>query len=120
MVGYRNAPVFIRDSQHIPPDETDARDGIYAYFDLLEQEPSAAVRVVLGHFLFVYIHPYLDGNGRMGRFFMNALLASGGYPWTIIPVDRRAEYMATLETASVKRDIRPFAEFVGNCVQGAG
>ncbi len=117
VAGYRNAPVFIRESDHIPPDAMDARNGMYAYFELLKQEPSAAVRAVLGHFLFVYIHPYLDGNGRMGRFIMNALLASGGYSWTIVPVDRRAEYMAALETASVQKNIRPFAEFIASCVQ---
>jgi Fic family protein len=46
---------------------------------------SHSVRVVLGHFVFVYIHPYIDGNGRMGRFLMNLMLASGGYPWAVIP-----------------------------------
>lgn len=56
-------------------------------FDLLMEEPEAAVRVVLGHFVFAYIHPYMDGNGRMGRYLMNVMLASGGYPWTVIPVD---------------------------------
>ncbi len=48
-----------------------------AFFDLLRNEPEASVRVVLGHFFFVNIHPYFDGNGRMGRFLMNAMLASG-------------------------------------------
>jgi len=41
------------------------------------------VRAVLGHWLFGYIHPYPDGNGRMARFLMNVVLASGGYSWTI-------------------------------------
>ncbi|WP_366635422.1 Fic family protein [Aquisalimonas sp.] len=41
------------------------------------------MRAVLGHWLFGSIHPYPDGNGRMGRFTMNAMLASGGYPWTV-------------------------------------
>jgi len=41
------------------------------------------VRAVLGRWLFGYIHPYPDGNGRMARFVMNAMLASGGYPWTV-------------------------------------
>ena len=85
-------------------------------FELLAREPEPAVRVVLGHFVFVYIHPYMDGNGRMGRFLMNVMLASGGYPWTIIPVERRDDYMAALEAASVGQDIRPFAEFIGGLV----
>jgi Fic family protein len=75
------------------------------------------VRVVLGHFIFVYVHPYMDGNGRMGRFLMNVMLASGGYPWTIIPVDRRNDYMRALESASVKQEIKPFAAFVADLVQ---
>jgi len=68
--------------------------------------------------LFVYIHPYMDGNGRMGRFLMNAMLASGGYPWTVIPVERRTEYMQVLEAASAEGRIRPFAEFLGGLVRG--
>lgn len=92
-----------------------------AFFTLLKEEEEPAVRVVLGHFFFVYIHPYIDGNGRMGRFLMNVMLASGGYPWTIIPLDKRDEYMSALECASVQRDIEPFAHFLAGLVQkGAG
>jgi Fic family protein len=59
----------------------------------------------------------MDGNGRMGRFLINVMLASGGYPWTIIPVERRDDYMGALESASVKQDIRPFAALVGELVE---
>lgn len=83
-----------------------------AFFDLLREEPDAGVRAVLGHFVFVYIHPYIDGNGRMGRFLMNAMMASGGYPWTVIPVGERTAYMHALEKASVGEDIGPFADFL--------
>ena len=37
------------------------------YLRLMQHEPNAGVRAVLGHFLFVYIHPYMDGNGRLAR-----------------------------------------------------
>ena len=53
------------------------------------QEREPAVRVVLGHFVFVYIHPYTDGNGRTGRFLMNLMLAAGGYSWTVVPLQQR-------------------------------
>ncbi len=81
-------------------------------FRLLVQEEEPAVRGVLGHFLFVFIHPYPDGNGRLGRFLMNAMLASGGYAWTVIRLKRRQHYMKALEQASVGGDIRPLSEFV--------
>jgi Fic family protein len=82
------------------------------FFDCLEKEPHPAVRAILGHFIFVYIHPFMDGNGRLGRFIMNAMFASGGYRWTIIQVNNRSRYFAALETASVEQNIHPFTLFV--------
>jgi Fic family protein len=59
----------------------------------------------------------MDGNGRMGRFLMNLMLASGGYPWTVIPVEERDAYMSALESASVSQDIEPFAKFLARLVK---
>ncbi len=119
LAGYRNAPVYIRRSMHTPPNIEAVRKLMPALFELLEQEPEPSVRVVLGHFMFVYIHPYMDGNGRIGRFLMNLMLASGGYPWTIVPLERRADYMAALERASVDGDIRPLATFIAELARGS-
>lgn len=55
----------------------------------------------------------------MGRFLMNLMMASGGYPWTIVPLERRADYMAALESASVSQNIRPFATFLSELVAKA-
>ena len=84
------------------------------FFDLLKEETEASVRIVLGHFIFVYIHPYFDGNGRIARFLMNSMMASGGYPWTIIPVEKRDKYMEALEKASIQNDITDFAKFISD------
>lgn len=83
-----------------------------ALFERLQGEESAAVRAVLGHWLLGYIHPYPDGNGRMARFLMNAMLASGGYSWTVINVEHRTAYMGALEAASVEGSITSFAELI--------
>ena len=116
LAGYRNGAVYIRHSMHVPPRSEAVRELMPAFFDQLREEVEPAVRVVLGHFFFVYIHPYFDGNGRMGRFLMNAMMASGGYPWTVIPVAERERYMAALESASVKQDIKPFTDFLAELV----
>ena len=117
LAGYRNGPVYIRRSMHVPPRQEAVRELMPTFFTLLQEEPEPAVRVVLGHYLFVYIHPYFDGNGRMGRFLMNVMAASGGYPWIIVPLERRNDYIAALELASVGQDIVPFTRFLASLVQ---
>jgi Fic family protein len=116
LAGYRHDQVFIRRSMHVPPRHEAVRDCMPAFFDLLREEPEPAVRIVLGHFIFVYIHPYMDGNGRMARFLMNVMLAAGGYPWTVIPLEKRDDYLDALESASVEKDIAPFSMFFGSLV----
>jgi fido (protein-threonine AMPylation protein) len=112
LAGYRTGPIFIRNSMHTPLPRDAILDSMEALFDLISQEPEARVRAVLGHHLFVFIHPYFDGNGRIGRFLMNALFASGGYPWTVVRVSRSAQYMQALEKASVHGDIVPLTLFL--------
>lgn len=117
LAGYRNDQVYIRRSMHVPPNREAVRDLMPTLFGLLREEPEPCVRVVLGHFVFVYIHPYMDGNGRMGRFLMNVMLAAGGYPWTVVPVEERNAYMAALEAASVGQNIVPFTDFLARLVE---
>lgn len=116
LAGYRSGPVYIKNARHVPPSRDAVRDMMSTLFELLRLESHPAVRAVLGHFVFVFIHPYADGNGRIGRFLMNAMLASGGYDWTVIRVDRRDEYIAALNVASGDGDIRPFAAFIASSV----
>jgi hypothetical protein len=47
---------------------------------------------------------------------MNLMFATGGYPWLIIPVDKRDEYMEALEAASVQQDIIKFTKFIAALV----
>jgi hypothetical protein len=70
LAGYRNHQVYIGQSKHVPLNREAVRDAMPVLFELIKQEPEASVRAVLGHFIFVFIHPYMDGNGRMGRFYL--------------------------------------------------
>ena len=114
LAGYRTSPIYIRQSQHVPMSAEAVRDCMPVFFDLLKAEKNAAVRIVLGHFIFVFIHPFVDGNGRIARFMMNVMMAAAGHPWTVVRVEQRADYMRALESASVQGDIRLFAALLAN------
>lgn len=117
LAGYRNNAVHLRNSRHVPPRWETVRDAMPPLFDLMEGESSPAVRAVVGHWLFGYIHPCLDGNGRIARFLMNVMLASGGFPWTVIRVEDRVAYLSTLEIANVDGEIRPFTQFIAQSMR---
>ena len=117
LAGYRNSPVYLRTSRYVPPRWEAVRDAMPMFFELLEKEAEPSVCAVLGHWLFGYIHPYPDGNGRMARFLMNVMLASGGYPWTVIRLRDRKAYLAALDSASIGTDLGPFTTLIGQRVR---
>ena len=112
LIGYRTGQVYIRGSKHTPLSPDAVRDAMPVLIDLMKDEDNAIVRAILGHFFFVYIHPYMDGNGSTARFLMNVMLVTAGYPWRIVTVDERARYMAALEKASIDGDISDFAKVI--------
>ena len=119
LAGYRNHPVYLRGSRHVPMRWERLGEAMGTLFDLLDAEPEPAVRAAGGYLLFGYVHPHPDGNGRSARFLMNVMLASGGYPWTVIRLEDRRTYLDSLEAASVSHDFEPYANFLGRCVRQA-
>lgn len=112
LIGYRLQQVYIRGSRHTPVSPEALRDVMPMYVELMKSEENALVRAVLGHFFFVYIHPYMDGNGRTARFIMNVMLVTNGLPWKVITVEERDSYMSALEKASIQGDITDFAKII--------
>lgn len=67
------------------------------------------------HALFVNIHPFIDGNGRVARLLMNLALLQAGYNITIIPPVVRADYIRALQKSN-HNNFKPFINFISEMV----
>ncbi len=64
------------------------------------------------HNQFENIHPFQDGNGRVGRILMNNILIKHGLPPVNIELEKRFEYYSSLRAYERKGDLRPTIEFI--------
>ena|SRR3990167_4054936 len=69
----------------------------------------------LAHKEFVFIHPFVDGNGRVARLLMNLVLMQHGYNIAIIPPILRPEYIRSLEKAHTNDT--DFIKLIAQCVK---
>ena len=110
---FRTVPVFISGSHYplpLPEQIPVLMDKFLMWYQQNETELHPLELAALTHQKFVFIHPFVDGNGRVARLLMNLVLLRFGYPITIIPPILRLEYIATLEKAH--RNTNDFIQFI--------
>ncbi len=96
-----------------PPEEVED-----ALMELLDEVsgPGAAKDPLMAaayfHARFEYIHPFADGNGRVGRTLMNYYLMISGYPPLIIYDEDKKAYYDALERYDADEEIAPLKEFI--------
>jgi hypothetical protein len=115
--GWRNSSVGLRGWRHVPPNPKKIPDligGLERFADRKDLSPIA--RALLVHLEFVTIHPFLDGNGRLGRLLMNQVLLGAGLPWVTIRSDERLPFFKAIEQAQV--DGNAVHQAVGNGSSG--
>lgn len=71
------------------------------------------VIISLFHFKFISIHPFLDGNGRVGRLLMNILFMNYGYLPILLEPKDRFEYYEALKSGD-KGNIKLLVEFIAS------
>lgn len=114
----RTSQVFV--GHHIPPHPRDLQRHMEELIQWLNSEEALQLHPVeyaaLGHYKLVYVHPFVDGNGRTSRLLMNLVLMQARYPPITIRKEQRAEYYAALDTAN-EGDVRPFIRFIAKCTE---
>ncbi len=116
--GWRSSNVGLRGWRHVPPNPKkipDLIDGLERF--AAREELSALGRALLVHLEFVTIHPFLDGNGRLGRLLMNHVLLSSGHPWVTIRSDERVPFFRAIEQAQVDGNATSFVRFLHHLIK---
>jgi Fic family protein len=111
---YRQVPVFIKGAGQIPPNPRRVPEQMA---DLVEACGAAEHYVVDGaagwHHGLVYVHPFVDGNGRTARLVMNLILMRQGFPPVRIQPEERLSYYEALSAADAGA---PFSEWLAGKV----
>lgn len=115
---YRQKPVIVTGSDiDFPlPEEIDNKmKEFVSKLPLLKNDLHAVEYAAMVHALFVNIHPFIDGNGRVARLIMNLALLQAGYNITVIPPVVRADYIRALQSSN-HNEFQPFINFISEMV----
>lgn len=122
---YRNVPVEIGGSKYKPPGPEKVPSQMEEFGKWLS-ECSARVKTdnerdpvlfaTAAHTWFVTVHPFVDGNGRVGRLLLNLILMRSGYPIAIITKADRSRYYDALEI-SQSSDLTAIVSLASECVE---
>jgi Fic family protein len=121
---YREVQVEISGSAYTPPSPTAIVPQMAEFSQWLANAsvPNAdfasakgLINAAVAHTWFVYVHPFIDGNGRVARLLMNLMLMRFGYPIAVITREDRLRYYDALEVSQVS-DLSPFLALVAESV----
>ncbi len=103
---------------HVAPPASIARGQINRLFNWIkESDVQMLIKSSVFHYEFEFIHPFRDGNGRMGRYWQTALLASWKPIFKYIPIesvikDNQEEYYKVIKISTSQGKSNVFIEFM--------
>ncbi|HEY6410857.1 MAG TPA: Fic family protein, partial [Ktedonobacteraceae bacterium] len=100
----RTGAVHIRGASFTPPPVKDLPRSLAQWIRWLTSDQALGyepvTRAAIAHHDFESLHPFFDGNGRVGRLLLNIMLIQDGYPSALVLRDWRPRYIKALQEAS--------------------
>lgn len=113
--GYRTLQVYIRGVNWLPPKAKEVpreMASLLSWYSRNKKKLHPLILATYFHSAFETIHPFVDGNGRVGRLLMNLILHKNKFPMVNIPNKKKYIYYKALESSQVKGDLRPLVKFL--------
>ena len=110
---YRTVQVFI--GNFIPPKAHEVHEKITALLKWYSGNKNKLHPLIVASYVhteFEKIHPFVDGNGQVGRLLINFILYKKKYPMVNIPNSNKFKYYEVLRYAHRSEDIKPFVKFL--------
>ncbi len=115
---WRKGPVRVRSVKVTVPAAIPADLAAWSDTSREPGDTHPVVHAAIHHAWFERIHPFADGNGRVGRLLLNFMLIQHGYPPAVILKSQRPRYLRALELADGGNP-HPLAEVIARAVSGA-
>ena len=112
---YRTLQVYIRGVEIVPPKPKEVIKEMKLLLSWYSRNKNKLHTLVIAsyfHIVFESIHPFVDGNGRVGRLLMNFILHKNNLPMINIPNNKKHFYYKALYLAQTKQDFKPFIKLV--------
>jgi len=89
---------LVRVGPYVAPDWRKVEEFMKQLIAFINESHLNSVEIAArAHFMFEKIHPFGDGNGRIGRLLMNFILWKSGYPMLIVEYKKRKAYYKALQ-----------------------
>lgn len=117
---YRNHDVEVRGAGFTPPSFYEVPKHMKELVDTMNNNPDELRPIELAaqtHYDFSWIHPFEDGNGRIGRLLLNLILVRNGYQFAVIKSVDKSQYLRTLRDMDISGNFKPFLVYVARCIE---
>ena len=116
---YRRVQVYIEKAEYVPPPPFEIPQLMHeliSWYRTNKRKLHPLELAVVFHTKFVTVHPFTDGNGRVGRALLNFVLRRNGYPALYLDLGHREKYLDAVEEGN-EVDYKPIVEFLYDVYQ---
>jgi Fic family protein len=110
--------VNVKVGEHVAPQPSMVNELMISLFSWLNNsDEHMLLKSCIFHYEFEFIHPFSDGNGRIGRLWQSVILNSFNPIFSLLPTesivrDYQEDYYKAIEDATAQGESTPFIEFM--------